>query len=88
MSEVWSRLEPSNYKHGWHHTVPQAKKRIENFWIRNNMIMYLQCVGNIDKIVKTSYDNNKNSKMTLYTYALIIWYNITFLVKLANYCRD
>ena len=27
--------------------------------------MYLQCVGNIDKIVKTSYDNNKNSKMTL-----------------------
>ena len=50
--------------------------------------MYLQYVGNIDKTVKTGYGNNKNSKMTLYTYALIIWYNITFLVKLANYCRD
>lgn len=50
--------------------------------------MYLQYVGGIDKTVKTDYSNNKNSKMTLYTYALIIWYNITFLVKLANYHRD
>lgn len=62
MSEVWSRLEPSNYKHGWHHPVPQAKKRIENFWIRNDIIIYLQYVGGIDKIVKTDYAIIKKAK--------------------------
>jgi len=36
-------LEPSNYKHGWHHSVPQAKKRTDWNQVTINMDGIIQC---------------------------------------------